>query len=83
MSNQQPANNPDSPLWHIASALKGIELKLDNLDTAAKALISLEIGFEHFSEPYHKNSQFSRLVELIERQTQLLEEQHHMSRYRK
>ena len=83
MTNQQPANDLDSPLWHIASALKGIELKLENLNTAAEALLSLENGFEHFSEPFQKNSQFSRLVELIEKQTQLLEDQHHMSRYRK
>jgi hypothetical protein len=83
MTNQQPANDLDSPLWHIASALKGIELKLENLNTAAEALLGLKIGLDHFSEPFQKNSQFSRLVELIEKQTQLLEEQHHMSRYRK
>jgi len=83
MNDQQPVNDLNSPLWHIASALKGIELKLENLNTAAEALLGLENGLEHFSEPFQKNSQFSSLVELIERQTQLLEEQHHMSRYRK
>lgn len=83
MSNQQSANDVNSPLWHIASALKGIELKLENLNIAAEALLGLESGLEHFSEPFHKNSQFSRLVELIEKQTQLLEDQHYTSRYRK
>ena len=69
-------------LWHIASALKKIELKLDQLEVTSHSLTGIEIAMEHFAEPFRADSQFSKLVELIEKQTQILAEQHYMRQHR-
>ena len=83
MDNNSDIQDIKSALWHIASALKGIELKLDNLENAANSLSSIDIGLESFAEPFHINSKFSTLVKLFEKQTQILEEQHCINKYRK
>ena len=83
MDDKQLTDDIRSSLWHIASALKGIELKLEELDTMSHSLIRVESAAEHFAEPFLVNSKFSRLVELIEKQTEILAEQQHMRQYRK
>ena len=70
MDDKQSIEDIRSALWHIAHALKGIELKLDQLETTADMLVSISNYVEEFVDPYHQNSKFSRLVEVIEKQSQ-------------
>lgn len=78
----QSTGDVRSALWHIAAALNGIKLKLDQLDTTTEMLVSIANSLEDFAEPFQKNSKFKSLVDLIEKQTQILEEQHHIKNYR-
>ena len=85
MEKTKDANSPEEireVLWHIASALKKIELKLDQLEVTSHSLIGIESAMEHFADPFRAESQFSKLVELIEKQTQILAEQHYMRQHR-
>jgi len=85
MEKTKDVNSPEDireVLWHIASALKKIELKLDQLESTSRSLTGIEIAIEHFAEPYRSDSQFLKLVELIEKQTQILAEQHYMRQHR-
>ena len=83
MDEKQLAEDIRSSLWHIASSLKGIELKLEELGAMSSSLIRVESTAEHFAEPFLVNSKFSRFVELIEKQTEILAEQQHMRQYLK
>ena len=78
----QSTDDIRSALWHIAAALNGIKLKLDQLDASTHALCSISNSLDEFVEPFQKNSSFKSFVDLIEKQTQILEEQHHMKNYR-
>ena len=70
MDDKQSTEDIRSALWHIASALKGIELKLDHLESTSDTLMSISHSVETFIEPFHQDSKFSRLVEAIEKQSQ-------------
>ena len=48
MDDKQSTEDIRSALWHIASALKGIELKLDQLETTAEMLVSISNYVEEF-----------------------------------
>lgn len=76
-----------SALWHIAAALNGIKLKLDQLDDSAHALCSLSSSLEAFAGPYltenDPNGKYQRHLELLEKQVALMEEKKYMREYRK
>lgn len=83
MNDKQSTEDIRSALWHIAGSLKGIELKLNQVENMAEALYGIESCLEGFCDPFLSNSKFSRLVELIEKQTQIMEDQHHMDKHRR
>ena len=76
-----------SALWHIAAALNGIKLKLDQLDTTTDALIGITNSLEAFAGPYltenDPNGKYQRHLDLLEKQVALMEEKKYMREYRK
>ena len=82
MANTDHPDDIRSALWHTASALKGIELKLDALETTADMLVSLSNSLEAFTGPYlterDPDGKFNRHLDLLERHVKLLEEQEHV-----
>ena len=76
-----------SALWHIAAALNGIKLKLDQLDTTTEALIGIANSMEAFAGPYltenDPNGKYQRHIDLLEKQVALMEEKKYMREYRK
>jgi hypothetical protein len=76
-----------SALWHIAAALNGIKLKLDQLDATTDALIGIASSLEAFAGPYltedDPNGKYQRHLELLEKQVALMEEKKYMREYRK
>lgn len=85
MENTNHQDDIRSALWHIASALKGIEQKLDRLETASDLLASLSNSLEAFTGPYltqrDPNGKFNRHLDLLERHVNLLEEQDHIRKH--
>ena len=69
MDDKQTIEDIRSVLWHIASALKSIDLKLVQLETTADSLISISNTIDEFVDPFHQNSRFSRLIEVLESQS--------------
>ena len=76
-----------SALWHIAAALNGIKLKVDQLDATTEALIGIANSLEAFAGPYltedDPNGKYQRQLELLEKQVALMEEKKYMREYRK
>ena len=76
-----------SALWHIAAALNGIKLKLDQLDTTTEALIGIANSIEAFAGPYltenDPNGKYQRHIDLLEKQVALMEKKEYMREYRK
>tara|TARA_R100000406_G_scaffold53560_1_gene36509 strand:- start:50 stop:301 length:252 start_codon:yes stop_codon:yes gene_type:complete len=83
MDDKQLTDDIRSALWHIASSLKGIEQKLEQLDTVSISLIGIEGELEAFIGRYEYKSAFKRHLDLLEKQVALSEEQEHMRQYRK
>jgi|TARA_B100001094_G_C18134565_1_gene774271 hypothetical protein len=85
MENTDHQDDIRSALWHIASALKGIEQKLDRLETTSDMLVSLSNSLEAFTGPYltqrDPNGKFDRHLDLLERHVKLLEEQDHIRKH--
>ena len=85
MENTDHQDDIRSALWHIASALKGIEQKLDRLETTSDMLVSLSNSLEAFTGPYltqrDPNGKFDRHLDLLEKHVKLLEEQDHIRKY--
>lgn len=85
MENTDHQDDIRSALWHIASALKGIEQKLDCLETTSNMLVSLSNSLEAFTGPYltqrDPNGKFDRHLDLLERHVKLLEEQDHIRKH--